>query len=102
MAKRKARLHETDVLDTVVLAFSLLYMQSILTVAHHISLWKHDGTGKSVERPATIFLVLGLLFMAYLWRKRSMKLSILLIISLTIFATSFIFWLSGLRTNFYF
>jgi len=86
--------------DVLALLISLFYLQSVLTVAHHTGMWIHDGSTHTVGPPAIPALVIGLLLCGYAWRK-SNKPSVLIIISLTIIATSSLFWLSGLRTNFY-
>ena len=81
---------------------ALIYMQSVLTVANHISEWVHDGSLHTVEYPSVLAMVVGLLLIGYSCYKRKGKFSVVMIISLTIFATASIFWLSGLRTNFYY
>jgi hypothetical protein len=90
-----------QVTDFICFMLALFYMQSVLTVAHHVSFWVHDGSTHIVEAPTVALLVLGLLLGAYSWHKYK-KLSTIIIVALTIFATASIFWLSGLRTNFYF
>ncbi|MDO8265769.1 MAG: hypothetical protein Q7T41_02390 [Candidatus Saccharibacteria bacterium] len=81
---------------------SIFYLQSVLTVAHHTSFWPHDGTSRTVEAPSVPLLIISLLAILYSWNKKRSAPSILAIITITILATSSIFWLSGLRTNFYF
>lgn len=89
-----------QLVDVVALLVALAYMQSVLTAAHHTGMWIHDGTTHIVESPSVVGLLIGLGLVAYsLYKNR--KFSTLLIIALTIFATASIFWLSGLRTNFY-
>ena len=99
-SKTKGSSNQT--LDVIALLLALLYMQSVLTVAHHTSLWAHDGSTHIVEAPVVPYLIIGLILSGYSWYKRRGKPSTLVIISLTIFATASLFWLSGLRTNFYF
>lgn len=100
MAK-KIKASSVQLVDVVALLISLFYMHSVLTVAHHTSMWIHNGSTYTVGPPATPALVIGLLLCGYAWRK-SGKPSVLIIVSLTILATSSLFWLSGLRTNFHF
>ncbi len=88
--------------DVIGFLTSLIYMQSVLTVAHHTSMWAHDGSSQTVGPPAIPALVVGLLIVAYSTYKNKLKLTTLNVITLIIFATTSIFWLSGLRTNFYF
>jgi hypothetical protein len=102
MAKKKEnKSASTPISDVICFILALIYMQSVLTVAHHASRWVHDGTTHIVESPAVSVLVFGLLVMAYSFHKNRYKLSTVMVIALTIFATASIFWLSGLRTNFY-
>ena len=90
-------------IDFIALLLSLLYMQSVLTVAHHTSMWIHDDISHyTVGPPAIPALVIGLATITYSIIKSKSKVSTLNVISLTIFATASLFWLSGLRTNFYF
>jgi hypothetical protein len=100
--KKKSVSKDNNWVDSLVLIGSILYMQSVLTVAHHTAMWRHDGTSHIVESPAVPLIVIGLLFSVYSVNKAKGKFSVLLVISLTIFVTSSLFWLSGLRTNFYF
>ncbi len=88
-------------LDVLALLVSFFYMQSVLTVAHHTSMWVHDGSTRTVGPPAVPALIIGLLLCCYAWRKNG-KPSTLVIMSLTILATASLFWLSGLKTNFYY
>lgn len=88
-------------LDIIALLLALFYTQSVLTVAHHTSHWIHNGSTHIVEFPAVSLLVIGLAVCAYSWYKKRIA-STLVVISLTILATASLFWLSGLRTNFYF
>ncbi len=101
MAKKlqKSNLQTLDIMAFVSAAF---YTQSVLTVAHHTSQWAHDGSTRIVEAPAILALVVGLILSGYSWHKSGAKPSTLIIISLTILTTASLFWLSGLRTNFYF
>jgi len=92
----------TQVADVIALLVAIVYMQSVLTVAHHTSMWVHNGSTHTVQAPAIAALVVGLLICAYSWYKKKAAPSTMIIISLTIFATASLFWLSGLRTNFYF
>ena len=82
--------------------FALGYMQSVLTVANHVSMWVHDGTEHTVPAPDLFTLVAAVLLLGFAFYKRGGKLTTFAVISLTILVTSSIFWLSGLRTNFYF
>ena len=89
-------------LDIIGFLSALIYMQSVLTVAHHTSHWVHDGSTYIVGPPAIPALVIGLLIVAYSMYKNKLTITTLNVITLTIFATASLFWLSGLRTNFYF
>ncbi|MEK7603294.1 MAG: hypothetical protein AAB459_03570 [Patescibacteria group bacterium] len=97
--KSESKITPVDILTFLISGF---YMQSVLTVAHHTAFWVHDGTSRTVEPPAVFLLVVGLLLSAYSCYKNKGKFSTLVIISVTVFATASLFWLSGLRTNFYF
>ena len=89
--------------DILALFISLGYLQSVLTVAHHASFWVHDGSTHTVESPSLPLLILSSVLVLYRWKKsKQASPGILGIISLTILIISSIFWLSGLRTNFYF
>lgn len=98
---KKKSISNTDTIDAIAMAFSLLYLQSILTVAHHTSHWMHDGSSKIVEPPFIVALVISLLLIAISIYKNK-RMSKIALVTLTILATSSIFWFSGLRTNFYF
>jgi len=93
---------DLKLLDVLAFLTAALYMQSVLTVAHHTSHWAHNGTTHIVDAPAVPALVIGLLLSGYSWHKSGAKPSTLVVISLTVLATASLFWLSGLRTNFYF
>ena len=100
---KKTQTSNTQGIDIIALLLAAFYMQSVLTVAHHTSLWVHDGvTHQTVGPPATILLVAGLVLCGYSWMKRKGAPSTIVVIALTVFATASLFWLSGLRTNFYF
>ena len=102
MAKKTtAPAPNTQVSDVMAFFFALVYMHSVLTVAHHTSMWIHNGTTHTVEAPAVAALVIGVLAAAYSFSKRR-SFSTLVVIALTVLATASLFWLSGLRTNFYF
>jgi len=81
---------------------SLLYFQSVLTVAHHVSMWVHNGSLHKMQRPAAPVLVLSLILIVYSWKKQGKQAHALTVITITILACASLFWLSGLRTNFYF
>lgn len=105
MKKTKQRLPSFEgplFYDFFSFLLALGYMQSVLTVANHISEWVHNGSLHTVQHPDVPALVIGLLLIGFSCYKRKGKFSALMIISLTIFATASIFWLSGLRTNFYY
>lgn len=87
-------------LDIIAFMLAAFYTQSVLTVAHHISQWPIDEVSRVAEAPAVPLLVAGLILCAYSWYKKR-SLSTLIVIALTVFATASLFWLSGLRTNFY-
>jgi hypothetical protein len=89
-------------IDYIGFLAALIYMQSVLTVAHHTSQWVHDGSTYTVGPPAIAALIIGLLIVAYSTYKNRWAFSTMNVITLTILATASIFWLSGLRTNFYF
>jgi hypothetical protein len=103
MAKKALR-KSVDVKSVDVIGFlaALIYTQSVLTVAHHTSMWVHDGSTYIVESPSIPALIIGLTVIAYSIFKNKMSVSTLNIISITVFAVASLFWLSGLRTNFYF
>src|SRR5206468_2118799 len=104
MAKKSA-LADTKLVDFLTLVLAYLYLQSVLTVAHHASFSihvLHEGPAYTVGPPAVPALVIGLVLCAYSWKKQQGKFTTLVVICLTVFATASIFWLSGLRTNFYF
>lgn len=103
MAKKKeSKSASIPVSDVIGFILALIYMQSVLTVAHHTSMWVHDGTPQTVGPPAIPALIIGLLFVSYSFYKSKLKISTLNVITLTVLVTASIFWLSGLRTNFYF
>lgn len=103
MAKKKENnANRIKVFDLVGFLSSLIYMQSVLTVAHHTSLWVHNGTTQTVGPPAIPALIIGLASVSYSIYKDKLNVSMVNVISLTIYATASLFWLSGLRTNFYF
>lgn len=101
MAKKTTSTN-TQVTDLIALLVAIFYMQSVLTVAHHTSMWVHDGSTHIVQAPAVPALIIGLLLCAYSWYKKKSTPSLIVVIDLTILATASLFWLSGLRTNFYF
>lgn len=98
---KKTNTVNLSTVDLLGLIAAGIYMQSVLTVAHHTSHWVHDGSSRIVESPSVIFLAIALLLAGYSWYKKKSP-STLAVITLTILITSSIFWLSGLRTNFYF
>lgn len=100
MAKKSAQ-SKIEVIDLISFLMAVIYMQSVLTVAHHTSMRVHDGTVHIVDSPTVAALVIGLVLALYSCYKNR-KISTILVIALTIFTTASIFWLSGLRTNFYF
>lgn len=100
--KKQITKNKVDTLDILAFLSAIMYMQSVLTVAHHTSMWVHDGSSQVVGPPAVPALVIGLLLTGYSLYKKSFAYSTLTIITITIFITSSIFWLSALRTNFYF
>lgn len=103
MARNKdQKITNVKTLDVVGFLSALIYFQSVLTVAHHTSQWVHDGSSYTVGPPAIPALIIGLIIVAYSAFKNKLAFSTLNVISLTIFATASLFWLSGLRTNFYF
>jgi hypothetical protein len=103
--EEKKSISNLTLVDIFSFTAAVVYLQSVLTVAHHTSMWVHgvhDGSGQTVGPPAIPALVIGLLLVAYSLYKSKMKFSKLHLVVITIFAVSSIFWLSGLRTNFYF
>lgn len=90
-----------QIIEVVPIILAIAYAQSVLTVAHHTSMWVHDGTSRLVEASNVWLLVVCSVLCGYSWYAKR-KPSQLIAISLTILATASIFWLSGLRTNFYF
>jgi MFS superfamily sulfate permease-like transporter len=106
---RRTTLTNFPAIDLIAFLLAIIYMQSVLTVAHHTSFlahnlnaWTKSGPPQTVESPAVALLLIGILLSVYSWYKTKKAPSVLIVISLTIFATASIFWLSGLRTNFYF
>lgn len=99
--KKENKSASIKTIDVIGFLTALIYMQSVLTVAHHTSMWVHDGSNRTVGPPAIPALVIGLLIIAYSSYKNKMAFTTLNVITLTIIATSSLFWLSGLRTNFY-
>lgn len=107
MAKKTTQV-SIHAFDIIAVLSAVFYMQSVLTVAHHTSIlahnldaWTKSGPSRVVESPAIPTLIIGLLLCCYSWYKLRRP-SVPVVISLTIFATASLFWLSGLRTNFYF
>jgi hypothetical protein len=100
--KKETKTNNLQILDGIAFLLALAYMQSVLTVAHHTSHWAHNGTAYTVGPPSVPALLAGLAVIIYSAHKNKMSVATLNIISLTIFATASLFWLSGLRTNFYF
>lgn len=100
--KNKNKSGDISAVELLAFLSALFYMQSVLTVAHHTSMWIHDGSVYTVGPPAIPALVIGLSSVAYSVFKDKFKVSTLNVITLTIFATASLFWLSGLRTNFHF
>ena len=103
MAKKKENKSASiKTIDVIGFLTALIYMQSVLTVAHHTSMWVHNGSTYTVGPPAIPALIIGLLIVAYSTYKNMFAVSTLNVVTLTILATASLFWLSGLRTNFYF
>ncbi len=100
--KKENKSASIKTIDVIGFLTALIYMQSVLTVAHHTSMWVHDGSTHTVGPPAIPALVTGLLIVAYSTYKNKLSFTTLNVITLTIIATASLFWLSGLRTNFYF
>ena len=100
--KKQHNASNVTVIELFSFIVSLMYMQSVLTVAHHTSMWVHNGTTYTVEAPSVPLLVAGLLAVAYGTYKNKFAVTTMNAITITIFMVSSIFWLSGLRTNFYF
>jgi len=98
----KKKVANTKVADIIGFIIALMYVQSVLTVAHHTSMWVRDGTAYTVGPPAIPALLLGLAVVVYSSYRNKLALTTVSIVTLTILATASIFWLSGLRTNFYF
>lgn len=87
--------------ECVALISAIVYLMSVLRVAHHTASWVHDGTSKVVEAPALIPLSIAIILALLSWSKRGGLPNTIVAITLTICATSSIFWLSGLRANFF-
>jgi hypothetical protein len=102
MANKKQSIQRKTVGDSVALAAAIIYFQSVLTVAHHTSNWEHSGTTHTVEGPAYVLLAVSLVYCIYSWYHAKRTFSPLIIITLTILATSTLFWWLGLRVNFFF
>jgi hypothetical protein len=98
--KKEIKPLNTKTTDIIGLLLALIYMQSVLTVAHHTSMWGYSESSYTVGPPAIPALVIGLLIVTYTTYRNKMKFSTLNIITLTIFTTASLFWLSGLRANF--
>jgi hypothetical protein len=103
MKKKVEKMSEQgDLFALVAFLFAIFYNQSVLTVAHHASMRLHDGSGQSVESPTVACLTISLILVAVSWRKKNMKLSYLNVITLTVLTMASLFWVSGLRANFFF
>ncbi len=103
MAKKKVNQSiNVKTIDIIGFLSTLIYMQSVLTVVHHTSMWVHDGSIHTVGLPAIPALIIGLLTIIYSAYKNKFAISTLNVITMTILVTASIFWISGLRTNFYF
>jgi hypothetical protein len=100
MKNKNENSKKPDFGQKISLFFAILYIQSVLTVAHHIALWPADDVSRTAEGPAVGYMILGLGFLvSSYFRKR--HISTIGIISLTIFGCATLFWLSGLRANFF-
>lgn len=100
--KKQNKMIDTQIIDVVGFLLALIYMQSVLTVAHHTSLWAHEGSTYTVGPPAIPALVAGFILVIYSRNKNKRVLTTLSIVTVTILLTASIFWFSGLRTNFHF
>lgn len=88
-------------LEIITFLMSVFYMQSVLTVAHHAAYRFPESTGRTVENPAVLWLVTGTILVGYNAYKEK-RLGLLNTVSLTVLVTASVFWLSGLRANFFF
>jgi hypothetical protein len=88
-------------IDVIGFLSALFYLQSVLTVAYHISLWEPGFLVHTVEPPAIAWSVIGILLAAYSTYKNKMTITTLNVITLSIIATASLFWFSGLKANFF-
>ena len=100
--KNKPFMQRKTVGDAVALAAAVIYLQSVLTVAHHTSNWVHSGAAHTVEGPGWLMLAVSLVYCIYSVTQAKGKFSPLIIITLTVLTTSTLFWWLGLRVNFFF
>ncbi len=94
-AKSKKTSYDPNGVDILALLFAAGFMQSVLTTFHHVAFNQYIGP------PTWWSLVVATLLTGYSVRKQK-KLSIINVIVLTVLAVSSLFWVSGLRANFYF
>lgn len=94
----KNKVQPLEIIAFLVAAF---YMQSVLTVAHHAAFRLSESMGQTVENPSIALLVAGIVLVGYNYYNEE-RLGLINTISLTILITASVFWLSGLRANFFF
>ena len=97
MAKTKPKSNSFDPngVDILALIFAGSFMHSVLTTFHHAAINQYIGP------PTWWSLGVAALLTAYSVRKQK-KLSVINAVVLTVLAVSALFWVSGLRANFYF
>lgn len=97
MAKTKSNNNSFDPKAVDILALLLAggFLQTTLTTFHHAAFNRYVGP------PSWPVLGLALLLTFYSVQKQN-RISTINVIVLTVLAVSSLFWLSGLRTNFYF
>lgn len=99
---RKIKHNTISPLEILAFLSAFAYIHSVNTVAHHAALWMRPDVSETVEAPAIGALVFSLLAILYAWRKNEWKnLGTINVVSLTMLACGSLFWVSGLRANFF-
>lgn len=69
--KKQQALTNAFIFEVMAFLFALGYMQSVLTVAHHTSMWVHNGSKHIVESPALLALIISVVLCGYCWYKKT-------------------------------